>query len=84
MNNIVLLLTLAGYLGMVYFSLSMLGALAMKLEADHPGLIDKRWKRVLWILSSFLLIPHLILMEPPAFILEEIRWFLNGRKDRGR
>ena len=81
MNNLMYVLTIAWYLGMLYFSFSMLNALAMKLEENHPGLIDTRWKRILWVLSSFLLIPLLVLVDSPFFIFEEIRWFIStGRK----
>ncbi|MDA8170660.1 MAG: hypothetical protein M0Z48_02380 [Nitrospiraceae bacterium] len=81
MKHLLYGLMTAVYLWNVYFSLSMLPAMSEKLEERHPRLIDKRWKRVIWLGSSLLLIPYLVLAEPPAFVAEEVRWFLSGAKE---
>lgn len=78
MRHLLYGLAVYGYLGAVYFSLSMLPAVSGKLEERHPGLIDKRWKRVFWLASCLILLPYLLLAEGPSFAAEEVRWFLSG------
>ena len=85
MNNLACALLIAGYLGLLYFSIATLNAISEKVEEKHPRLIDKRWKRVIWLLSCFPLASLLVMVETPSFIIEEVRWFLSmGKKaDKG-
>jgi hypothetical protein len=66
----------------VYFSVAMLPAMSERIEERHPRVIDKRWKRVIRLLSRLLLLPYLIVAGRPSFATEEARWFLRKRGNR--
>jgi hypothetical protein len=70
------------YAWIVYFSSTMLPAISERIEERYPCLIDKRWKRVIWLLSRPLLLPYLVLAGRPSFATEEVRWFLRERGKR--
>lgn len=73
---------IAAYLALVLFSFLYLTSLALELKEKHPWLIDRRWKRILWLLSCLLFIPYLVTMAGfPRFVIEEVRKFLSGGKD---
>lgn len=68
---------IAGYLAIVLFSFLCLTSLE-----PGQGLIDKRWKRIRWLLSCLLFIPYLITMAGfPRFVIGEVRKFLSGGKN---
>lgn len=47
-----------------------------------PWLINKKWKRALWIASCFMFVPLLVIVfRLPRFIFSEIRDFLMGNDD---
>ncbi len=58
----------------------MISSMAGDLEERHPSFIDKRWKRVLWLLSSIFFIPILALI--PYFAIQAIKEFISG--DEGK
>ena len=70
------------YLAMVIFSFLYLTGLSLEPEEKHPKLIDKKWKRVLWLISCALFVPYLLTLAGlPSFLIEEIRKFISeGRK----
>jgi hypothetical protein len=49
------------------------------IKKKYPSLIDKRWKRILWILSCLFFIPILLI---PCFALDAIKEFLEGPKEK--
>jgi hypothetical protein len=67
------------YIWIVYFSVAMLPAMSESIEERHPRVIDKRWKRVIWLLSRLLLLRYLVVAGRPSFATEEARWFLRER-----
>ncbi|MDA8089308.1 MAG: hypothetical protein M0Z61_03665 [Nitrospiraceae bacterium] len=74
---------IAVYLGLVYFSLPALPSVCMKMAERNPQLVNKRWERVLWLLSSFFFIPYMILAGTPSFVAGEVRWFLSSGQGKG-
>ncbi|MDA8091928.1 MAG: hypothetical protein M0Z52_12290 [Actinomycetota bacterium] len=76
---------IAGYFAMVIFSFLYLTGLQFVIEEKHPRLIDKRWKRILWLMSCLLFIPYLITMAGfPSYLVREGRRFLsqNQKEDK--
>ena len=61
----------------------------LKNEASLKArLIDKRWKRIAWVISSFLFIPTAIMLlemviKAPFGAISGLRGFISGRKDIG-
>ena len=73
---------IAGYLAIVLFSFLFLTSMTAELEEKHPRFMDKRWKRILWLLSCLLSIPYFVLMAGlPAFLTKEAKRFLFQKKD---
>lgn len=50
-------LIITGYFGAVLFSFFALIALALLLDEKYPRFINRKWKRVLWLLSCPMLLP---------------------------
>jgi hypothetical protein len=51
-------------------------------ELKHPSLIDRKWKRVLWLASCLVFIPVVIMIiKIPFFVIDEVKKFIKGRKD---
>jgi hypothetical protein len=58
----------------------MLTGIVREFEQKHPFLVNRRWKRMLWLISCLFFIPLFIVwVKFPFFILDEIRAFLGGR-----
>ncbi len=70
------------YVWIVYFSSTTLPAVSEGIAERHPSLIDKRWKRVIWLSNCLLLLPYVVLAGRPSFATEEVRWFLRERGKR--
>lgn len=74
---------IAGYIAMVLFSFLFLTAFGPELAEKHPQLMDKGWKRVLWLLSCLLFIPYIVIMAGfPSFLIGELRKFLSTGKGK--
>lgn len=74
------------YLAIIYFcwvimSVFILARIAEDISKKYPSFMDKRWKRILWLLSCLLFIPLLLI---PLFVLEMIREFISGNKEARR
>lgn len=79
MKTITIVSIIFVYFGWVMISFFLLSRMADEIKEKHPSLIDKQWKRVLWLLSSLLFIPILII---PCFALNAIKEFLLGDKGK--
>lgn len=72
----------------IYFSLFLLSFLMLtgivrEFEQKYPLLVNRKWKRMLWLISCLLFIPLFIVwVKLPFFILDEIKTFLGGRNDK--
>jgi len=72
----------------IYFSLFLLSFLMLtgivrEFEQKYPLLVNRRWKRMLWLISCLLFIPLFIVwMKFPFFILDEMRAFLGGKNNK--
>ncbi len=72
----------AGYSAMVLVSFLFLTSMTAQLEEKYPWLMDKGWKRILWLLSCLMFIPYLVLMAGfPSFLIEELKKFLSRTKE---
>ncbi|MEW6481578.1 MAG: hypothetical protein AB1397_00985 [bacterium] len=67
-----------GYLGWVIISFFMLNRMADEIRLKAPSLIDKRWKRILWVLSCFLFVP--IVVGIPYFAIDAVKEFISEDK----
>lgn len=73
---------LTTYFPMLLISLLMLKGVSREFEKKNTSLINRRWKRILWLIGCLLFIPLFIMAAKiPGFILNEIREFIEGRKD---
>lgn len=71
------------YFSMVMISFLMLTSIVREFEQKHTSLVNRRWKRMLWLISCLFFIPLFIVwVKFPFFILDEIRAFLGGRNDK--
>ena len=77
---------IAGYIAMVIFSFLLLVGLAMDFEQKHPSLINKKWKKVLWLLSCLFFIPYLVFISGfPSFFKEATkRFFSIGKENKDK
>jgi hypothetical protein len=63
-----------------FFALTVLP----KEFARNPWLIDRKWKRVLWVVSCLFFVPFMVIFFTiPRFIFSEIRGFITGAEDTG-
>jgi len=64
----------------VFVWLSIEGMISVLEEFEHnPWLIDRRWKRALWIISCLIFTPLLILASrAPRYLFSEIKDFIIG------
>ncbi len=73
------------YLSAVLMSFLLLTTMAGIFEEKYPSVMDKRWKKKLWLASCFLFIPVLFFLALfPSFIIGEFRKFLADGKDKER
>lgn len=77
MKTITIVSIIIIYLGWALITFFLLSRMEEDIRKKWPSLIDKRWKRVLWLLSCLLFIPILII---PCFALDAIKEFLTGDK----
>lgn len=71
------------YFSMFLLSFLMLTDIIREFEQKYPSLVNRRWKRMLWLISCLLFIPLVIVwVKFPFFILDEIRAFLGGWNDK--
>ena len=74
----------AGYGLMILGSLFVLTSLTGDLEQKSPWLTDRKWKRVVWLLSCLVGIPLIITtVKFPSLLLNELKEFLS-KKSRNR
>ncbi len=70
------------YFSIVIISMLTLKGVVREFEKKNPSLINRRWKRILWVISCLMFIPLFIMATKiPGFMLNEIREFIEGRKD---
>jgi hypothetical protein len=67
------------YLSWVLASFFILPRLTEDLRSKCPSLMDKRWKRILWLLSCLLLIPIFLI---PLTALDAVKEFISGEEER--
>ncbi|MDA8090279.1 MAG: hypothetical protein M0Z61_08690 [Nitrospiraceae bacterium] len=74
---------ITGYIFFVFLAFFwVLMGFSQLLCEKYPRLINRKWKRVLWLLSCFLLIPlPASLLGVYSFISEEIKDFINWDED---
>lgn len=73
-------IALGAYLIFLMLSFFILKILRRELKEKMQYLIDKKWKRVLWLGSCFLFVPFLIgIMRLSFVIFEETRDFIDGK-----
>jgi len=66
------------YLAFVVFSI-MFALLFGSADPKHK--LDRRWKRVLWLLSSFLAVPFIVfLVQMPFQIFNDVKKFIAGKE----
>ena len=69
------------YLGLVFMSFLYLTGMVLDYELHHPPLVNKKWKRVLWLLSCLLFIPLVVFMAGlPGYIVSELKRFFSIRR----
>ncbi len=84
-----------GYVFLFFLSFGVLNLWAVQARSERmknkntmkSRLIDKRWKRVCWVMSSFLLIPATIavlvsVIKAPFEVALSMRRFTSGQKDK--
>ncbi|MDA8091926.1 MAG: hypothetical protein M0Z52_12300 [Actinomycetota bacterium] len=83
MNSIPYGWIMAGYVGGVLFSFYGLLALGLLLDEKYPHLINRKWKRVLWLLSCLILlpIPTFLLLLGFSTLAREVKKFLSWSED---
>jgi NADH:ubiquinone oxidoreductase subunit 6 (subunit J) len=65
------------YVGIVFMSMMF----ALTEEDVKKFNLNKKWKRVLWLISSFAFIPFVIfLFRTPFFIFGQIKKFIAGKE----
>jgi len=85
MGPLSLIAGLIAYFSMVLISLLMLTGIARELEQKRPSLINKRWERILWLISCLLFIPALsTAVRIPSFVLGELREFIASGNNEGK
>ncbi len=76
MNGIVLFCFI--YVAGIVFSFVVLIYHVQEFE-DNPHLVDHRWKRFLWLLSSLILVPALlVLSRGPRLMIRDLIEFVQG------
>jgi hypothetical protein len=69
---------LLAYAGLVLMSIMVLTVIPKEFER-MPWLVNKKWKRVLWLLSCFILLPPaVVILRLPFFVVQEINKFIRG------
>ncbi|MFZ6016353.1 MAG: hypothetical protein ACOYU0_01820 [Nitrospirota bacterium] len=58
----------------------MLSRIADEIKQKYPSLMDKPWKRRLWILSCFLFVPMLFAI--PYLAIDAVKEFIS--EDKGK
>lgn len=76
MKIITILSIIIIYFGWAIISFFLLSHMEEDIRKKYPSLINKRWKRILWLLSRLFFIPILII---PFFALDSIKEFLEGK-----
>jgi len=67
------------YLMFVLLSFLFLTGLYNDFRLRRPHLIDRQWKRVLWLISCLAFIPIFIFMIVlPSFLLSELKRVIKG------
>ena len=93
--NTAITLAVLIYVCFLFLSFGILNLWAIGAEIDRrenrtsfkSRLIDKRWKRIAWVISSFLLIPGTIfflkmIIEAPFVMVASMKKFITGEKDK--
>ncbi len=71
------------YLGAVLMSFLLLTTMAGIFEEKYPSVMNKRWKKKLWLASCLLFIPILFFVALfPSFVIGEFKKFLADGKER--
>ncbi len=70
---------LSFYVPLVFISLFMLIPVGNELRLRHPSLSDRKWKRILWLLSCLILLPMVMLIASvPLYLGNELKRFIRG------
>ena len=76
--SLIIFLTLAYVVFVLASFVWLVGNVEDVLEQEYPKLIDKKWKRLLWLISCLLFIPYLVTMTGfPVYVIGEIRRFFS-------
>ncbi len=83
------------YVCLLFLSFGILNLWAIEAEVDSrenrtsfkSRLIDRRWKRIAWVISSFLLMPGTsfvlgMIIRAPFEMVSSIKKFITGEKDK--
>ncbi|MDA8170665.1 MAG: hypothetical protein M0Z48_02405 [Nitrospiraceae bacterium] len=83
------------YVCLLFLSFGILNLWAIEAEVDRmknrtsfkSRLIDKRWKRIAWVISSFLLIPGAMfilksIIAAPFEMVSAMKKFITGEKGK--
>ena len=69
---------LFAYAGLVLMSIMVLTVIPKEFERT-PWLVNKKWKRILWVLSCFIMLPLVVvILRIPYFVVQEIKRFIRG------
>jgi len=79
--KLLIIFTILGYPFWVMVSFFILSRMSEDMKEKCPSLIDKRWKRVLWLLSCLLFIPLLLI---PISVLGAVKEFITGEEDKDK
>ncbi len=67
------------YLSVVLMSFLMLTGLYNDFRLRRPYLVDKKWERILWLISCFAFIPLAgFFVKLPSFFFGEIKKIIKG------
>lgn len=75
MKQFTIIMIAAGYLLGVVLSFVALTRIEDDLKQRCPSLMDRRWKRILWLLSCLLFIPLFLIL---LFVLDIVKEFISG------
>lgn len=71
------------YFSMFLLSFLMLTSIVSECEQKYPSLVNRWWKRMLWLINCLFFIPLcIVFINFPSFILGEIKTFFEGSNDK--
>src|SRR5271169_4523340 len=80
MNDKEVVIAAIGILYAAFVLLAIVVTVTVPTEFErHPGLIDRKWKRILWVLGCILLLPLLMIaMRGPISVWTDIEAFITS------